>query len=549
MKNSSALIGAIAFGLVASVGGTASAHVAPQYAGSLGNSSEPFAGERATTIAPKLSWTQEIELSVESLGGLPTGRAEMAIGARSQPWAFTLVNQGIGQGLVVKSLQRGSQGWSAPTPLGEAYGDRPEWQHSAFPGWAKTASSPEGPAVIWRSGASQLTLAVERDGQWTTKTIELQSGVLDSNFAYAWGPLWRREGITTLTLNSSQGLFGWRFEERTGRLVELNPLPPTARQGRVIEGRAQTMWFDVSGRLHSSHVEVAGSDPAGPADVVDNVWDEGANAWQSPVSVASGVVGFGPLRPIVVAGVSGLIWDAKDRRFGTEPQIEGAWSSDSRWTPMAPLESASIVTLPAVNSMNGGCLYTTRGYSILKPSTQPIRLGQSEQASITLRYLEAFQLENDICVIPAPYTPVGGGGWTSQMDGLPDLNGLPDLVGGTASTSAVYVTSVQGRSLFVYSLSIFAAAAPGPVRNLRVEVKRPKRIDLVVRWSAPEPTSYPTATFRFRWTDGKTYRPWMNVGTGQQITLTVAPGKIIRIQVRAVTSIGSSPVVNLQHRT
>jgi hypothetical protein len=152
-------------------------------------------------------------------------------------------------------------------------------------------------------------------------------------------------------------------------------------------------------------------------------------------------------------------------------------------------------------------------------------------------------------VIPAPYTPVGGGGWTSQMDGLPDLNGLPDLVGGTASTSAVYVTSVQGRSLFVYSLSIFAAAAPGPVRNLRVEVKRPKRIDLVVRWSAPEPTSYPTATFRFRWTDGKTYRPWMNVGTGQQITLTVAPGKIIRIQVRAVNSIGSSPVVNLQHRT
>ena len=110
--------------------------------------------------------------------------------------------------MVVKSLQRGSQGWSSPTLLGEAYADRPEWQHSAFPGWAKTASSPEGPAVIWRSGARQLTLAVEQDGRWTTKTIELQSGVLDSNFAYAWGPLGRREGITTLTLNSSQGLCG-----------------------------------------------------------------------------------------------------------------------------------------------------------------------------------------------------------------------------------------------------------------------------------------------------------------------------------------------------
>ena len=548
MKNSSALIGAIAFGLVASVSGTASAYVPPHHFGSHPLSSKHSAGERGATIAPKLTWNQEIELSVESLGGLPTSEAQMAIGARSQPWAFMLINQGIGQGMVVKSLQRGSQGWSSPTLLGEAYADRPEWQHSAFPGWAKTASSPEGPAVIWRSGARQLTLAVEQDGRWTTKTIELQSGVLDSNFAYAWGPLWRRGGITTLTLNSSQGLFGWRFEEKTGRLVELNPLPPTARQGRIIEGRAQTLWFDVTGRLHSSHVEVAGSDPAGPADVVDNVWDELANAWQSPVSVASGVVGFGPLRPIVVGGVSGLIWDAKDRRFGTEPQIEGAWRSDSKWTSMSSLESASIVTLPAVNSMNGGCLYTTRGYSILNPSTQPIRLGQSEQSSITLRYLEAFQLENDVCVIPAPYTPVGGVGWTSQVDGLPGLDG-PLVQGGTASTSAVHVASVQGRSLFIYSLSIVAAAAPGPVRNLRVEVKRPKKIDLVVRWSVPEPTSYPTATFRFRWTDGKRYRPWQNVGPNQQITLTVAPGKIIRIQVRAVNSIGSSPVVSLQHRT
>lgn len=503
---------------------------------------------RAKVIAPMLSWQREATLSVDALGGIPVGTPSVALGSDSRPWLFALVNPGIGQDYVVKVVPRDESGWQSPVTLGNAYTAQPEWILSGiFPSWAMAASSPSGAAVMWRSAEDQLTLAVERPSRWVLTTVDLPSGVLGRVSSTAWVPLWRWKGNSMLTLRWGQQLMAWRFADESGKTTMLSAAIPAASDGKAIQDFNQQLWFDGDERLHFTYAEVPENQPTGPVTLIDRVLDESANTWGTAKEVSRDIVGMGGLRNVLVDGVSGLLWSATDRRFGVDPQVEGAWQGSTGWSSMPSIESVGMITPPSLGSVGGGCLYTTDGFKLIKPYSAPVSLRLGREAPRILRPLEAFRMQNSFCVIATPYAPAASETWATQ------LNGFGSLIdsAGVASTDTAFLVANQERAIRTYAMKIMNPAAPGPVRDLRVVVKKKgaNRVVLQVEWSASDAIAYPAASYRFRWASGKNWQRWIDTGSTQKTTITTSPGLTVRFQVQAVNSLGASKIVTLTYRT
>jgi hypothetical protein len=350
-----------------------------------------------------------------------------------------------------------------------------------------------------------------------------------------------------LTLRWGQQLMAWRIDDESGQTTMLSATIPAASEGKVIQDFNQQLWFDGNERLHLTYAEVPENQPTGSVTLIDRVLDESTSTWSTAKEVSKDIVGMSGLRNVLVDGVSGLLWNATDRRFGVDPQVEGAWQGSTGWSSMASIESVGMVTPPSLGSVGGGCLYTTAGFKLIKPDSTPVSLRSGRESPRVLRPLEAFRMQNSFCVLTTPYAPAASETWATQ------LNGFDSLIdsGGAASTDTAFLAANQERSIRTYAMKIVNPAAPGPVRDLRVVVKKKgaNRVLLQVDWSASDPIAYPAASYRFRWASGKNWQRWINTGTTQKTTITTSPGLAVRFQVQAVNSLGESATVSLTYRT
>ena len=501
-------------------------------------------------IPPLFAWTEDATFSTTALGGLPVGSPAVALGANATQWLFVLVNQGIERGVVVKATQRGARGWEQVQTLGPAYMSEGDAQASFGPRWFIAASSAAGPALVWRSGADELTLAVESGGAWTYRPLAVRDGVLDYASAESWGDLWRRNGMTTLTLRSNDSSFrgAWRLADASGAVTALSPPGIDPTNGNLIEQWNQRLWFDKDGRLHASYVEIPSGAGLRPSTIVDAVLDEQSNAWGQREVVASGVIEAGLLRNVVVKGVAGLLWDAKDRVFGSTQQIEGAWKVDAGWATFPAIDKDGIVGLPALDSTGEGCLYTTKGYALIEPQAAPIRLKSERSSLARLGNARAYQLDGGACLIPLPGAPVASATWATQISTLrnPSLS-----VGGVATGDEALYVARGDSTVKAYVLSISTPAVPGPVRDITATVKKRgiKQVVLQVDWSAPDPAPYPSGEYRFRWTAGNRWSNWINTGRTQKTTISTVPGAVVRFEVRVENLLGASSTAKTTFRT
>lgn len=519
-------------------------------------SSEPWPTDqtaspaRAKVTPPLLSWADDASFPVDSLGGLPVASPEMAIGANSSPWLFVLVNQGIGSGIAVKALKRDASGWRIDETLGTAYFREGEAQNLMSVPWFRAASSAGGPAVVWRSAAGEITLAVENQGTWTRQGISVPPEQLDRASTESWGELWRRQGMTTLTLKSELFGFGaaWRLRDGSTEVTSMAPPAIEAVAGNEIQPWTQTLWFDTDGRLHTSYFELPIGTGQRAGVVVDRVLDEGSNAWLDREVVSEGVVSAGRVRSIIVDGMAGLLWDARDRRFGSDSQIEGAWRDKASWTEIPSIPKASIVGLPAVGTSAAGCLYTTTGYVVIDPFSAPVRLKAGRSSLFQRGPINAYQLQGDFCLMPYPGAPAASATWATQLTGFP----RPVFsAAGTATADTAFTAVNNERGVRMYALSISPPAAPGPVQDLQIQVRQQgaKRVVLSVQWGEPVPTPYPSANYRFRWTAEKRWSRWYNTGSTRKYVIVTSPGKVVRIEVRAENSFGTSTVARATYRS
>lgn len=501
-------------------------------------------------IPPLFAWTEDATFSAPSLGGLPVGAPAVALGASATPWLFLLVNQGIDRGVAVKAIHRRAGTWGQVQTLGPAYLSEGDAQAFAGPRWFIAASSASGPALVWRSGANEITLAVESGGAWTYRPLAVRDGVLDYASAESWGDLWRRNGMTTLTLRSNDSSYraAWRLADASGALAALSPPSIDPTGGSLIEQWNQRLWFDEEGRLHASYVETPSGTGQRPSTIVDAVLDEQSNTWGQRAVVSTGVIEAGLLRNVIVKGVAGLLWDAKDRVFGSTQQIEGAWKRDGGWDDFPAIEKDGIVGLPALDPTGGGCLYTTKGYALIDPQAAPVRLKSGRSSLARLGTARAYRFDGGYCLMPLPGAPVASPTWATQISTLrnPSLSG-----GGVATGDDAFFVARNESQVKAYVLSTSTPAVPGPVRNITVAVKKKgaKQVVLQVEWSAPDPAPYPRGEYRFRWTAGNRWSNWINTGSTQKTTISTVPGAAIRIEVRVENSVGTSPVSKVTFRS
>lgn len=517
----------------------------------------------ATAVSPEVTWTDVQTIGSLELGGMPSGSA-FAETAGGEPLLIVRVELSDGSGSQVKALQRTDQGWGAPVLLGAASSRNFGEEDGDFPTPFFTANSAVGPAILWRSGDDEVTLA-RMDGEaWATSRLSVDRKFLEDSPLYTnWNihrteseiSLWVRGQVMAHSISTpcdgtyclSTPFWKWRQSQSDARPVDLPNLPASGPEYSI--SRFAVSWFDSSDTLHAAYLQRLESetDPENYA-IVERRLSADSLTWSAPTIVAADLPGgTSRLQAINVAGVPGLIWQTG---YPKDVVIQLAWNTDSSWRSQE-ITDGELYAAPTSTGGKHSCLLTQNQFwvvgpdqspraSLAKPSRVPRPMWSYPRAGST--YLENIKTCAQIVEQgPGIYAS------TSSTGSFPQLIKNSSIYG-ASSGEPLLVTSISGQQLVTATLRTREPSLPGPVTDAIVEGKSKKRVlKLTLAWSPPTNSVYPAVKYQVRCKSGKTFGAWVDRGTLLTYSIKVAPDTSVTFHVRAYNDVGPSRIVKLTY--
>lgn len=334
----------------------------------------------------------------------------------------------------------------------------------------------------------------------------------------------------------------WSGGEREATVVDLSNSTSAPGGGLTLEDP----WFQSNGDLHVPFIKSPSAESSGnPTLIVEQRLPAGSRSWDAPDTIAVANPRPFTLRRILVNGTTGILWSALDAKYGQATQTSGAWLGERGWSDSFLVGDGEIVGLPAPTQSGPSCVATNERFWILGRGSDPVPLRGAYTPSFPTRPVPVvYQSEINGCIQPIP---LGANSTSSDAGTIEQFN---EIFFAASQDSSMQIASIDNGAVSTAALQVTAPTAPGPVQDLKMRAKQGRKtVTLGIAWSAPKAPVNPDPNYKVRVKVGSQDAGWVNAQARTSwIVRSVQPKAKVVVQVKAVNTVGESPIRTVRYR-